>query len=896
MRGFDYKAFILLLLFAAGGLAAQEHLAVRTNEREVITVQPGQIVTTTFRIENRDLNDAEFIAHCPLPDGWKSITDNLSFFIPMGQTEIRILSFVVPALAPAGDYTLHYRVSSRPYPEISDSRTFTVRVQSSSRLELERVQAPDYAFAGDTVRAAFRLVNRSNREQWIALSSMNAFLAGDSLIRVAAGAAAVVEALYRVPMQLTQMIDWTITLSARFPEEPQSALKRSVRLTLMPRRAIRHHDLVLPGSARLSYYHYQNGRLRRDGLQGDLGLKGWLDRNRVHQIDVRLRGPDQYRVSTVGQHDEYYAAYTHPALSFAAGDQGYALSELTELYKYGRGVQAAVTRAQISAGAFSFTSRFYHPAFAEQGAFLQYQFNPASRLRLHYLHKQKGELRKADVVSAELGFSPRAQTALTVEAALGRNAGHTGAAGRVDVRSAIRRLLVNGYYLLAGERFPGYYQNSNMANLALNMDLGRNLLFDFNVHQDYQNADLDTTLYSAPFTRTLQSGLSFRPEGGTTLRLYLCDSYQQDRLPAPKFDYSQQSVRLQADRAWSRLTLQLTAESGVTQNHLPGHSAEDQRMFSTLAAARVRLNQQSGVGGYLRYSDNNRYSGSRVRELLAGLNGEVTIQRRTSLNFSWRSGYTLEEYYLDRNIFELGLLQDLEAGRSVDLRARYTLLRNSLDRRELAAALHATLPFNLPLPVRQKSGALHGRILRLDGRSSAGLILRLGEAATVTQEDGSFRFSGVTPGRYPLLIDPHSLALHEVILEKQPAVTITAGGDEMMNLSLCRSAQLEGRIVAELADASTGAPDFSGIIVELQEGSETTRVYCDREGRYRFTDLRPGRYTLTLYDQGLDSWKVRDKMQTLTLAPGESRQTGFTAAVKLRTVLFQQGWKNAAEP
>ncbi len=894
MRGFGHIAALLLPLMAAIPLAAQEHLAVRS-ERVLLDVQPGQIVTTTFRIENRDLDDAEFVALCPLPAGWKSITDDLPFFVPRGEREIRIFSLAVPALAPAGEYPLLYRVSSRAWPEISDSQTITVRVLSSSRLELEPLQVPEFAFAGDTVRTSFRLVNRSNREQWIALAAMNAELAGDSLIQVAAGAAAIVEARYRVPPRLASVTDWTIGLTARFPEDSGTALQRSVRLTLMPRRTSRRHDLALPGSARLSYYHYQNSILRRDGLQGDLGLKGWLDRNRRHQLDLRLRGPDQYRVSTLGQHDEYYAAYIHPSGSFAAGDQGFSLSELTELYKYGRGVQAAMTRAGLSAGAFSFKSRFYHPNFIEQGAFVQYQINPAGRLRLNYLHKEKGELRKADVVSAEAGFSLCAHTALTLEAAAGHNAGRTATASRLEVRSVIRRLLVNGYYVHSGEGFPGYYQNTNMANLALNLELATNLLFDLNFHRDYQNADLDTTLYSAPFTRTLQSGLSYRPAGGTSLRFYFCDSYQQDRLPQAKFDYGQQSIRLQADQAWSRLSLQAIAESGVTQNHLPGYSAADQRMFSALAAVRVRLRRQDGVGGYLRYSDNNRYGGTRLREVLAGVNGDLRIRERTSLNFSWRSGYTLEEYYLDRNILELGLLQDLEAGRSVDLRARYTLLRNSLDRREFAAALHATLPFNLPLPVKKKCGTLHGRILRLDGSSSAGLILHLGEAAAVTQADGSYRFTGITPGNYPLLIDPRGLTLHEVILEKAPAVTITAGGDEMLNLSLCRSAQLDGRIVAGQAEGK-GAPDFSAIIVELQDGTEATRVYCDREGRFRLTDLRPGRYTLTLYDQGLEGWQLRDKTQTLALAPGEVRHIDFSAAVKLRTVLFQQGWKNAAEP
>lgn len=888
-------ALLLLLLLGRDHLAAQEHLLIQTYDDRVIMVQPGQIVTTTFRVENRDLEEQEFGEESFLPAQWRRITDHFPFLISQGKSDIRIFSVHVPALTPPGDYIIGYRVASRAIPEISDSREITVRVQQAALLELQRITSPDYAFAGDTVKISFRLTNRSNQEKWIALSSLHAILVGDSLIQLNAGASTTIVTEYRVAPRLAEAMPLTLSLTARFLDKPHS-VQQSARVTLMPRRPGQRHDLALPGELSLNSHYYRKGDLRRDGLQGDLSFKGYLDLGKEHHIDVHLRGPDQYRVSSLGQHDEYYATYSRPGWTLEAGDQGFSLSTLTEMYKYGRGLQSRFTREQFAGGLFFMQSRFYSPSFAEQGAWLQYQLAGVKTLRLNYLHKEKEQQRRADLVSLQADVPLEGDTAIELEAALGRNGGRSSGAGRIELRGSSRRLYFNGYLIKSDARFPGYYRNSDMANLNLSLNLGRSLLLDFSLHQDYQNADLDTLLYSAPFSRYVQSGFSCHPRGGTTLRLYLRNRTEKDRLPQAKFNYSQQSLRLQAEQAWQRLSLNLTAEKGNSQNHLAGYKNNDQEMFYAMAAVSLLLHERDGVGGFISYSNNNRYNDVRVRDLLAGLNGQFTLHRNTRLNLTWRSGYTLEDYYLDRNIFELGVVQDFSAGKRLDLRARYTLLRNSLDRRELAAVVNATIPFNLPLPVKSQTGALYGRIINLEGRSVEGLILHLGEAKTATLKDGSYRFPQVKPGSYPLLIDPRSMSLHEVVLEKLGPITISAGCEEKVHLTLCRSAELCGRMVAGNQGAEMPELDLSGIIVELDDGVEAVRCYCDRQGRYGLRDIRPGRYMLTVYDRMLEGWQIRDKKRNIDLAAGEKKYIDFVVAGKVKVIHFQQSWKKATKP
>jgi len=267
----------------------------------------------------------------------------------------------------------------------------------------------------------------------------------------------------------------------------------------------------------------------------------------------------------------------------------------------------------------------------------------------------------------------------------------------------------------------------------------------------------------------------------------------------PKFNYSQQSLRLQADQAWARLSASLTTEQGMSQNHLAGFSGHDQQMFYAMAGLSYKLNRKDGISGTISYSDHSRYQDVRVRSVLAGLTGDFSLHRHSRCSFSWRSGYSLEEYYLDRNIFEAGITQEFSAGKLLDIRARYTLLRNSLDRREMAAMVNLTLPFDLPLPAKKMTGAVRGRIIHLDGHSCQGLILHLGTAVAMADADGTFRFPHIEPGSYPLLIDPRSKALHDVIVEKLPPVSIIAGTETQVNLTLCQAAEFIAKLISTLS-------------------------------------------------------------------------------------------------
>jgi len=132
-----------------------------------------------------------------------------------------------------------------------------------------------------------------------------------------------------------------------------------------------------------------------------------------------------------------------------------------------------------------------------------------------------------------------------------------------------------------------------------------------------------------------------------------------------------------------------------------------------------------------------------------------------------------------------------------------------------------------------------------------------------------------------------------VVLEKLGPIAVRAGCEEEVNLPLCRSVELCGRVQPVNAAARPPALDLFEVIVELDDGVEAVRGYCDTQGSYCLRDIRPGKYSLTVCDQMLQGWQIRDNKQSIDLAAGEKRNIVFTASKKIKTIHFQQSWKNA---
>ena len=217
--------------------------------------------------------------------------------------------------------------------------------------------------------------------------------------------------------------------------------------------------------------------------------------------------------------------------------------------------------------------------------------------------------------------------------------------------------------------------------------------------------------------------------------------------------------------------------------------------------------------------------------------------------------------------------------------------------------LEYSIPLGVPVSRKTSVGVLWGKIYDAEnGRQGVeGVIVRANDLATVTNKNGEYVFNGLQPGPYVLTLDERAALREKITLEKTPlSVFVEGGKNATYSIGLVTGASISGRVMvykldnplpnlvvrkdpalhgptvtgaegkgAEGKAAPTAAAGASKMIesaaliatvVELVgPGDAVFHALTDESGRFVFDGLRPGKYTLRVFDDDLPELHTFDK-------------------------------------
>lgn len=331
--------------------------------------------------------------------------------------------------------------------------------------------------------------------------------------------------------------------------------------------------------------------------------------------------------------------------------------------------------------------------------------------------------------------------------------------------------------------------------------------------------------------------------------------------------------------------------------------------------------------GYLYYDENHRTIEEDKQRLTLGLRAFMRILEQSDLQIHYQSNHSPEEYFYDRNVFEVQFHQILWKKHHFSLRARHTLLRNSMENDETAVLLEYSVVLGVPVARKKSIGTIRGTVYDAQTYEvMEDIILRLNGSAAVTDHRGAFLFPPLKPGTYFLNIDRGGLGLDRVSAQKTPMeVNVEAGDDLNIELGITQSAKLEGNIsvfrilensakdqilntefksdedififgrggdrppkqpqgpsmddeLPEKTHDVSGEPAYmvvhglGNVLVELIRDDEIQRRISDPFGGFVFEDIRPGTWTCRIVEANLPRYHRVEKNQIeITLEPGESK-------------------------
>ena len=938
----------LLCLVPAFSQNASRGVSVQPVRPGIIEAKPLTSFTAVFRVKNETAAESEFNSRIDLPEGWKPVTAEYGFKLAAGAETVRLVSIFVPVRVLAGSYRIGYEVSASGNPSQADRAEAEVKVLLEARLDLQAMDVPPFAIAGDVCKSKFLVLNQGNAPLDVNLNvQSNGFRVdpGAKSVLVEAGQAAAVEVTVRTDRGIRKRLDQLVWVKADAVVPGQGTLEAEVmtQQDIIPRvyGSVDYYNKV---PLEIGFVALSTSEGARN-VQFKISGSGALDEMGRHKVDLLFRGPGSNDFNLFGlQREEYWFRYNSPLLTVNVGDKSFALTRLTQFGEYGRGVEAA-----LSLGRWSLRGYYERNLFmgsTESDKAFQLGFAPADRLSFKFSSLTEAKTTRPDsrILSLQsLYVSDLANVNLEYS---------WDWTSRKDVRSANGALWLEadgGYkffsyranIIQSGSEFNGYYQNLNYRSGELTLSPWSKL----QIRASYLDQRRNTAIhpYFLPFyDRTFQAGLHWQAEKWLMLSLEERHHDRQDLSANTQFNYCDKTLRIGALVNNGAFNLQNFVDYGKTYNAL---TQKYEKLVEYILATNVTIINKLSLGAYAHYRDQDEsFTGEKERRLELNFNvgfqsgwTHVDAFYRTSVHQDlYRSVLSEKDFedpvFLLNNYDMFGASLTQRFGNGHQLSVRIQRAANSFVGTGPANKFIGLVEYMIPLgfPVSRKTtiGMLRGKVFDAEnGRKGVeGVIVRANDLVTVTDMSGDYVFNGLQPGSYSLTLENRSAQSGKITLEKTPLSVDVMGGKKLdCSIGLTTGASITGLImIYKLNKPDPGlivkkGPAPKGPMVSESEGSakaddakpkmiesaaliataleltgpdeEVFHALTDEEGRFVFDGLRPGKYKLQVYDNNLPELHAFEKDTfEFELKPGSQEKVEIKVFPIIRAIqIIQQG-------
>ncbi len=562
--------------------------------------------------------------------------------------------------------------------------------------------------------------------------------------------------------------------------------------------------------------------------------------------------------------------------------------------RYGRGAQAEGYYGNFMVGGFYHQPRFYPYLKDETAVYSKFKFYKKNSVGVSYLRKRYHEISDdSHLFSLNFDLQPFKNSLLEIEVSKGMTGKKSGYGVYTNFVANWKKVNISALVIYTGKNYPGYYINSLFYTFMGNWRITRKLSVNAGIRQDYQNATQDTLFGAAPYSQGYYAGTAYRFSKDIDFRIYYDYRVRMDRAKIKKFYYKEHVVRAYFTHQIKNFSYSLNGEIGKTENLLlqQGNRLSDSYMATVDAYYSVRHWVQ--LGGFVSFTSNNKYSAETVNSWYYGASVSGTIIRNLRYNIWYQSDYELEDYYRTRSLFNASVDWRITKNHSINLMANYALQQKQVDATDYSAAITYTWHFGVPLKKTAEAGSVSGKVINVSATNVEGIIMHLNGHTVITDENGNFSIKNLKPGTYYLLIDRSTIGIHELPDVPIPIkVEVKAGNETFVTFGLTTAAKVKGSLSVKTTSKSSSKlwgdekiPNH--IILELTNGDETMKIISEEDGSFQFPDVRPGKWILKAYTNGLTGkYSIEKDEFNLDLKPGKTYNVKVVLIKKQKRIIF----------
>lgn len=895
---------VLLSIFPAHIFSQQQSNSLAAKKDSLM---PGRSTSISFPLENSSTENKVYAI---------TVTSSSPFITPiLSGTELKIAAgektvYIVPIrIAPEAAQGIYSVIlhGNDQHDGTAFIKTSSITVSGNRKLNLTALDSPEFIRAGETIRASFLLKNNGNITEKLILESKNAVVDNDASLTLSPNESKTISIYKNTNPELGQNEFQNLSLSVYSPDNPKENQTAYVSVKVISVKPV-EDDIYhrLPVSASLSFIGMKNMGVYKDGFQGELYGKGSLDKENKNQVEFHAVSANPVEFNSFTQYEEYFINYKRNNFFVHLGDKMYSASYLTEFARYGRGAEVRYDLKKISLGGFYNHPRFFRDIKDEFNVYSTFKIRKESEVTAGYLYKipRKGEVNFGNIRLYSETHLPYAagkfklskNISLSGEAAYSKNDEVEGTAYLAQAQASFERLNGNVMYMRASPEFAGYFTNTSTFNGNFQYTFSKRINVFANYIQDARNFQRDTLFLAAPYRRFLQYGIQYKYLSNGLITFYNGFQKYQDRLEPKQFDYYEQYFKLSIDQKIGIFQVNLQGQLGKTNNYLSGFNGNSSFYTTNIAFEKFK----TSFNVYASYAVTSRYQLQNQRQIYYGARIFSRFSDKSSLSLFYQNNYMPEEYFRDRNLFEVLYHQQLFPGSELDLSGRYSLQRGELGDKDFIFSLRYTLRLNVPVQKTAEYISLSGNISNLGVRKTEGIKLMLGSNLSVTDKDGNYSFKNVVPGDYFLEIDRSTTDINDISDISLPASLHLINKENTFNFGLTTASMIKGIILLS-EDENTNQYSFvhlqpkkekknkQSIIVEISDGEHTYRKIVFLGETFDFTYLRPGEWKVKLYRNGLDKrYKIAADSFQFELKPSQTQNITIHIVRQQSEIKYQQ--------
>jgi hypothetical protein len=881
--------FVLAVCSAAPRvvMAQAPEISVRRTGPEQLTADPGARITVSFMVTNRGRRDRLVETRLSLPRSWQPVIPDSGVAVSAGGSELNLIPIAIPPDARAGPYVVRYAAAQPAPPSgssgVQDSVVITVAERKQMAAELS--SAPRFVAAGESYRADFVIRNAGNapaiaRVQLTGNQDIAARL-DSAFVHLEPGEERKVSALVGTNAGEGRKIIQRVGVLAMSSGDSTTRASAVSIVEVVPRR-------TRAASARHSVpMQLGLGSTGEDGrLTPELRGGGFLSPARAARVDFlfRPRSPGSFMAAqdeywmTIGRADHYRVRL---------GDQSYGTSRLLQPFRPGAGGAAEVVFGRLTLGAQGQRDRrsYFLSRESQYGGTIDLRLL-ADRASVGGAFLSRSGVNPGTILQGHGGLQLPGSSTFQWEYGLGNSRRGRGDAYVALLSGSVGRLSYGLQREASDSAFPGLGAGITHSAATLRLPATRHVTLFGSVAQNLAVV----SSASSVLHREVESGVDLTHFLGLAYRLTRDTGFT----PAPAKTGT--SIRAFATLPLRRLTLGARVEGGYSVNdgaptvHIPFRRIGGNTVLSiagqSLGASIERLNGTPTYG----FTAVDQTSG----QITAGI--RLTNDTRLNVSFSTtRSPAALGGAF---SLLDIGLDQRLPMGHQAQWRGQsLSYGPGTLNQRSRQHAQYL-IPISVPVPGTDESGAVDVQLLEGSaGRPVAGAVVRFGGDARITDGAGRAKFSGFAPGAYYLDLDRAYLGPGRIVKPALPlTVEVVRGEKRAVELRINGAAYVEGAVHLMEFDENRrlGAPDTlvdaggqSYVHLQLTSSGDTLRTVSNGGGHFRFGDLHPGHWVLTVLSAGVPPLHhVEVERVEFDLRPGDAREVSIRLLPVRQTVRF----------